>query len=148
MDDWSVATSSAAPIEIAWFAKQWHGIEQVFRLERTARILNTGEVRHQIVYGLSSLSMRQGPPERMLALIRTHWHSENRLHWRCDVTLGEDACQTRTEAVPPLLARLNSTVLGLMDRLGVRNVARQARYLDAHLEQAIQLLLTGRCSVF
>ena len=148
MDDWSVATSSAAPIEIAWFAKQWHGIEQVFRLERTARILNTGEVRHQIVYGLSSLSMRQGPPERMLALIRTHWHIENRLHWRRDVTLGEDACQTRTGAVPALLARLNSTVLGLMDRLGVRNVARQARYLDAHLEQAIQLLLTGRCSVF
>jgi predicted transposase YbfD/YdcC len=131
-----------------WFAKQWHGIGQVFRLDRTARILNTGEVRHQIVYGLSSLSMRQGPPERMLALIRTHWHIENRLHWRRDVTLGEDACQTRTGAVPALLARLNSTVLGLMDRLGVRNVARQARYLDAHLEQAIQLLLTGRCSVF
>jgi predicted transposase YbfD/YdcC len=38
-----------------WFAKQWQGIEQVFRLERTARILKTGEIRHQIVYGLSSL---------------------------------------------------------------------------------------------
>ena len=92
--------------------------------------------------------MRQGPPERMLALIRAHWQIENRLHWRRDVTLGEDACQTRTGAVPALLARLNSTVLSLMDRLGVRNVPRQARYLDAHLEQAIQLLLTGRCSVF
>jgi hypothetical protein len=34
-----------------------------------------------------------------------------------------------------------------MDRLGVRNVARQARYCDAELEQAIQLLLTGQCSV-
>ena len=70
MGDWSTARSSAAPIEIDWFAKQWQGIEQVFRLERTARILNTGEIRHQVVYGLSSLSMRQGPPERMLALIR------------------------------------------------------------------------------
>ncbi len=28
-----------------------------------------------------------------------------------------------------------------MDRLGVRNVARQARYFDAELEQAIQLIL-------
>ena len=59
-----------------WFAKQWLGLEQVFRLERTARILKTGEVHHQVVYGLSNLSLRQGPPERMLALIRTHWHIE------------------------------------------------------------------------
>ena len=64
------------------------------------------------------------------------------------MTLGEDSCQTRTGVVPSLLARLNSTVLSLMDRLGVRTVARQARYFDAELEQAIQLLLTGRCSFF
>ena len=84
----------------------------------------------------------------MLTLIRAHWCVENRLHWRRDVTLGEDGCQTRTGAAPALLARLNSTVLSLMDRLGVRNVPQQARYLDAHLEQAIQLLLTGRCAVY
>ena len=131
-----------------WFAKQWLGIEQVFRLERMTRLLKTGEVRHQIVYGLSNLPMRQGPPQRMLAYIRAHWCVENRLHWRRDVTLGEDACQTRTRAAPALLARLNSTVLALMDRLGVRNVPQQARYLDAHLEQAIQLVLTGRCPVY
>ena len=131
-----------------WFAKQWLGIEQVFRLERTTRILKTGEVRQQVVYGLSNLPMRHAPPQRMLTLIRAHWHVENRLHWRRDVTLGEDACQTRTGPAPALLARLNSTVLSLMDRLGVRNVAQQARYLDAHLEQAIQLLLTGRCPVY
>lgn len=131
-----------------WFAKQWLGIAQVFRLERTTRLLKSGEMRHHIVYGLSDLSMRQAPPKRMLTWIRAHWHIENRLHWRRDVTLGEDRCQTRTGAAPALLARLNSTALALMDRLGVHNVARQARYLDAHLEQAIQLLLTGRCAVF
>jgi hypothetical protein len=92
--------------------------------------------------------MQQAPPQRMLQLIRDHWAIENRLHWRRDVTLGEDACQTRTGPVPSLLAQLNSTVLGLMDRAGVRNVARQMRYFDAHVEQALALLLTGRCSVF
>ena len=75
-----------------WFSKRWQGIEQVFRLERTARLLKTGEIRHQIVYGLSSLSLSQAPPQRMLALIRAHWKSENRLHWRRDVTLGENTC--------------------------------------------------------
>ena len=131
-----------------WFVKEWQGIEQVFHLERTTTILKTGQVRHQGVYGLSSLSLREAPPQRMLALIRAHWHIENRLHWRRDVTLGEDSCQTRTGPAPGILARLNSTVLSLMDCLGVGNVARQTRYFNAQLHQAIQLLLTGRCCVF
>jgi predicted transposase YbfD/YdcC len=138
---------SCSPDLNDWFGKQWEGIEQVFRLERTSRTLKTGELHHEVVYGLSSLSLRQAPASRMLGLVRAHWAIENRLHWRRDVTLGEDACQTRTGAVPSLLARLNSTVLSLMDCLGVCNVARQARYFDAEVEQAIQLILTGQCSV-
>ncbi len=70
------------------------------------------------------------------------------MHWRRDVTLGEDACPTCTGVVLGLLARLNSTVLSLMDRLGVRNVARQIRYFDAHVEQAIHLLRSGQCPIF
>jgi len=35
-----------------------------------------------------------------------------------------------------------------MDRLGIRNVPRQARFFDAHVEQAVQALLTGSCSVY
>lgn len=131
-----------------WFGKQWEGIEQVFRLERRVRLLKTNEARYEVVYGLSSLSLRQAPPWRMLHLVRAHWAIENRLHHRRDVSLGEDACQTRTGAVPSLLAQLNSTVLSLMDRAGVHNVARQMRYFDAHVEQALALLLTGSCSVY
>jgi hypothetical protein len=40
-----------------WFGKRWQGIEQVFRLERTSCLLKTGEIRHQIVSGLSRLSI-------------------------------------------------------------------------------------------
>ena len=131
-----------------WFAKDWQGIEQVFRLERTVRVLKSGEVRHEVVYGLSSLSMQRAPASRILALVREHWAIENRLHWRRDVTLGEDDCQTRTGEVPSRLAQMNSTVLSLMDRIGVRNVARQMRYFDAHVEQALDLVLTGRCFIY
>jgi hypothetical protein len=95
----------------------------------------------------SLLSLRQAPAPRMLELVRNHWKIENRLHWRRDVRLREDSCQTRTGAVKSLLARPGSTVLSLMDRLGVRNVARQARYFNAEFEQAIQLILTGQCSI-
>lgn len=64
------------------------------------------------------------------------------------MSLGEDRCQTRRGPVPSLLAQLNSTVFCLMDRLGVRNVARQMRFFDAHPEQALALVLTGQCSVY
>jgi hypothetical protein len=92
--------------------------------------------------------MRQAPPARMLSLVREHWAIENKLHYRRDVSLGEDACQTRTGPVPGLLAQPGSIVLSLLDRAGVRNVARPLRYFDAHVDQALTLLLTGSCSVF
>lgn len=92
--------------------------------------------------------MRQAPAARVLSLVREHWAIENKLHYRRDVSLGEDACQTRTGPVPSLLAQLNSTVLSLMDRAGVGNVARHMRYFDAHVEQALALVLTGSCSVY
>ena len=131
-----------------WFAKEWQGIEQVFRIERTVRTLTSGAIHHEVVYGLSSLPLQQAPAPRMLAMVRNHWAIENRLHWRRDVTLGEDACQTRTGSPPSLLAQINSTVLSLMDRIGVRNVPRQMRYFDAEYRQALDLVLTGLCSVY
>src|SRR5215831_243649 len=148
MDAWNIVTSPVVLIEIAWFAKQWQGIEQVFRLQRTRCILKSGTIEQEVVYGLSSLSMRHAPPARMLSLATGHGAIENKLHYRRDGSLGEDACQTRTGPVPGLLAQLNSTVWSLMDRAGVVNVARQMRSFDAHPEQALALLLTGSCSVY
>lgn len=55
---------------------------------------------------------------------------------------------TFTVPVPGLLAQLNSTILSLLDRVGVRNVARQMRYFDAPVDQALALVLTGQCSVY
>ena len=91
--------------------------------------------------------MCQAPPQRMLSLVRDHWAIENKLHYRRDGSLGEDACQTRTGPVPSLLAQLNSAVLSLMHRAGVCTVARQMRDFDAHPEQALALVLSGSCLV-
>jgi predicted transposase YbfD/YdcC len=56
-----------------WFANDWQGIGHVFRLERWTLIVKTGEIRHEIVYGLSSLSLQDAPACKMLALVREHW---------------------------------------------------------------------------
>jgi hypothetical protein len=66
---------------------------------------------------------------------------ENRLHWRHDVTLGEDHSQVRTGCAPQILAVLNNTLLALMDFLGVSNVPAQMCIYQAHPIEGLRLLL-------
>ena len=127
-----------------WFAADWCDVAQVFRLERQRCILKTGEVQHEVVYGLSSLSHLRTPARAMNTFVRRHWAVENELHWRRDVTLGEDSCQSRTGKVPQMLATLNNVVLALMEHLAVPNVAAQMREFAACPERALQLLLSGQ----
>jgi predicted transposase YbfD/YdcC len=131
-----------------WLADRWAGVEQVVRLERTTTLLKSGKERRDIVHGITTLTSRQADAMGLLTLNREHWSIENRLPWRRDVTLGEDGCQTCTGSAPGTLACLNSALLSLMDRLGVANVARQSRFFDAHLDQAVQALFSGYCSVY
>jgi predicted transposase YbfD/YdcC len=124
-----------------YFETRWAGIQQVFRLERIVK--EKGQTRREVVYGLTSLSPQQADADRLLVLIRAHWRIENRLHWRRDVTLGEDRCQVRTGQAPQVLAALNNAVLGLMDFLRVTNVAAQMRIFDARPLEAVRLLLAA-----
>jgi len=59
-----------------WFASRWSAVAQVFRLQRTTRLLKSDKVRQQIVYGISNLSPAHAPPTRLLELIRGHWGIE------------------------------------------------------------------------
>lgn len=122
-----------------WLASTWPGVEQVFCLQRTT--YRQGQQHTQTTYGLTNLSPRQAPAARLLEVVRRHWAIENRLHWRRDVTLGEDHCQVRKGTAPLVLAALNSVVLALFDFLGVRNVPQRMRCLDAHPAQAVRLVL-------
>lgn len=118
---------------------QWVGVAQVFRLTRT--VIEDGQRREEVVYGITSLAPAHASAQRLLDLVRAHWAIENRLHWRRDVTLREDHCQTRKGSAPRVLAVLNSFLLALLDFLGVRNVAQQTRLFDAHPLLAVRLLL-------
>ena len=123
----------------SFFERDWQGIEQAFRLERN--VTRKGEPHQEVVYGLTSLPRKLADPARLLQLNRAHWQIENRLHWRRDVTLVEDACQVRTGQAPQVLAALNNAVLALADALHISNLAAQMRSFDAHPERALALLL-------
>ncbi|SRR5260370_36228003 len=58
-----------------------------------------------------------------------------------DVTLGEDASQTRVKGAPAVLAALNGGILALMDFFGVKNVAKQMGYFCEYPREALQMLL-------
>lgn len=121
--------------------RDWYGVEQVFCLRR--RVEYRLKCTQEIVYGFSSLSPKQATPDLLLTLIRHHWAIENRLHYRRDVALAEDACQVRKGTAPHALAVLNSFLLALFDFCGVTNAKQQMRHFDAHPLQAVQLLLTS-----
>lgn len=131
-----ITTSSALN---SFFERDWDGIAQTFRLQRT--VTRKGQTSQEVVYGLTSLPTTLADPSRLLELNRAHWRIENRLHWRRDVTLGEDHCQVRTGQAPQVLAALNNAILALADACHVRNLAAQMRIFAAHPEQALALLL-------
>ncbi len=122
-----------------YFTNQWPGIAQVFRLERS--VSEKGQHRSSVVYGFTSLSVKRASTQRLLQLNRGHWGIENCLHWRRDVTLGEDHSQVRTGRAPEVLAALNNTLLSLMDFLHVPNVPNQMRFYQAYPLEALRLLL-------
>jgi predicted transposase YbfD/YdcC len=122
-----------------FLSTQWAGVEQVFQIER--EITRHGQTVHERVYGITSLTAQAAGPERVLTLVRDHWHIENRVHWRRDVTLGEDASRVRYGQAPQVIALLNNVVLALMDRLGVRNLPAKMREFAAYPAVALALLI-------
>lgn len=122
-----------------WFENEWAGIAQVFRIRRTVKA--KGEERQELVYGLTNVPRKKADAKRLLELNRKHWWIENRLHYRRDVTLGEDASQVRCVGAPEVLAALNGGLLALLDFQGVKNVAKHMRHLCAQPREALQLLL-------
>jgi len=124
----------------AYLAPHWPGVTQVFQVERT--VTRHGKTTQEIAYGMTSLPPVRLPPDALLALVREHWHIENRSHWRRDVTLGEDACRVTLGKAPQVLATLNNTVLALVDRLRLPNLAAAMRRFDARPAEALALLLS------
>lgn len=119
----------------------WPGMQQVFQIVRTSRDLVRQTVTTKTTYGLTSLAASEAPPAEVLRIVRTHWDIENGLHYRRDVTLGEDRCRVRRGTAPQVLAALNNLVVALGMRQGFATLPDACRYYDVHVKDALQLLL-------
>ena len=66
---------------------------------------------------ITSLPRGRAGPDDLLALVRQHWSIENRLHYRRDVALREDASRIRSGNAPQARAALRNTVLRFVDAM-------------------------------
>ena len=118
----------------------WPGVAQVFKLERRTIRLATGEVRHEIVYGLTSLSATKAPPKRLMSLVRQYWGIENGLHYRRDKSLHEDATRMTNAKLAHNMATLNNLIVGLVLTQGWRYLPEARRYYASSLPAALSLV--------
>lgn len=119
----------------------WPHLGQVFRLQRVVHHLKTGRITYEVVFGITSLSQTDCSPERLMRVIRNHWHIENRLHYVRDVTFHEDACPIREPKRQRFLASLNNLVIGLLRQCDFNYVPEARRFFNLQFAQAFQLLL-------
>lgn len=73
----------------------------------------------------------------VLEVVRGHWQIEKGLHYRRDITLGEDASQVRMGQAPHVLACLNNAVCGLAARAGMDHLAALQRSLAAAIDRIL-----------
>ena len=91
------------------------GCWQVIGVERLSQDLSTpqGPPSLEIGYYVSSLELKEYDDEGVMEIIRGHWAAiENGTHYRRDVTLGEDACQTSHRTGAEALACLRNLANG------------------------------------
>ena len=118
----------------------WPGLAQVFQLERQVISKKTGAVREEVVAGVTSLASERADAARLLALVRGHWHIENKSHWVRDVTFDEDRSQVRCGNIPQVMAALRNTVIGLFRWAGYTNIAAACRRFAAQPALALDLI--------
>ena len=118
----------------------WPGVGQVLRRTYHAVSTTTGTVRHEVTYGLTSLSRRQALPEHVEWFWRQHWTIENRDHYERDDTMGEDRGQIHKGNAAQALAALRNAVIALIRCRGWTNVAEALRHYGSSPQRALQLI--------
>jgi predicted transposase YbfD/YdcC len=117
-------------------------LEQVFKITRWSKEVKTGKRMEQTIYGITSGSVEEFSAKELLRLTREHWGIENGLHYRRDVTFKEDACRQTSKKGGRVLATLNNLTIGILRKIGWKNIAKARRYYDALIDKALSLIMT------
>ena len=79
---------------------QLHGRRQAIRIVRERPVIKTGKTSIEETWALTSPGPDETAPEQLAAMIRNHWHIENRLHYVRDFTYDGDRCRASVRDMP------------------------------------------------
>ena len=113
--------------------------EQFFMLERHTECSN-GKKRHEVVYGITSLTSEQASAERLLERNRGHWQIEDRVHYVRDVTFDEDRSRIRKGNGPQVMATIRNLVISIFRLLGFEYIADAVRYFAYRVQPVFAVL--------
>jgi predicted transposase YbfD/YdcC len=118
--------------------QDWAGLKQGFQMvrERTEQ----GKKTVEVVHGITSLSPERADATRLLELTRGHWAIENELHYKRDVTMGEDASRVRKGAAPQVMAALRNSIIHVLNGVAAPSLASAMRTMGNRLSQALEVL--------
>ena len=119
----------------------WPHLGQVFRIERRFTRLKEGSVHAEVAYGLTDLKPAEASPAQLLSYVRDYWGIENKLHYRRDKTLHEDATRTTYPHLAQALATINNLIIGLTALAGWTYLPKARRYYDGNVDEALDLIL-------
>ena len=74
---------------------------------------------------------------QLLTWTRQHWAIENKLHYRRDVTLCEDATRMKHTHQAQVVATLNNFVIAWATYMGFSNLASARRFFQARFDALI-----------
>lgn len=94
--------------------ENWKESKSIIRLvfERTDK--TTGKTSSETRYYISILTNSAKKAEE---IVRSHWAIENNLHWRLDVTFGEDDSRRRKGDIAPNFNIISKTAMMLLDKI-------------------------------
>jgi predicted transposase YbfD/YdcC len=118
--------------------QDWAGLKQGFELTRERTQHGTKTV--EVVHGITSLSPERADAQRLLTLTRGHWGIENGLHYRRDVSMGEDASRIRQGGAPQIMAALRNSIIHVLSGLAAPSLAAAMRTMGNCLAQALSVL--------
>ena len=118
--------------------QDWAGLKQGFELVRERTV--QGKTTVEVVHGITSLSPQRAGAKRLLELSRGHWGIENKLHYKRDVTMGEDASRVRKGGAPQVMAALRNSIIHVLSDGVAPSLASAMRTMGNCLSQALRVL--------
>lgn len=94
------------------FSKQWKDIKSVIEVRSTVETVRNKTAENR--YYISSLPLKNF--KNIAQGIRHHWAVENKLHWKLDVAMGEDACRIYKERAAENFSALRKLALFYLEK--------------------------------